>query len=68
MLIYMLHPLLQLWPLVKYTALAPPIVSLGNAFFPKIFKYGVIWNISPSADRSCSSGLNGSDPEQMSHN
>ena len=26
----------------------------------------VIRNISPSADRSCSSGMNGSDPEQMS--
>ena len=26
----------------------------------------VIRNISLSADRSCSSGLNGSDPEQMS--
>ena len=26
----------------------------------------VIRNIAPSADRSCSSGLNGSDPEQMS--
>ena len=26
----------------------------------------VIRNISPSADRSCSSSINGSDPEQMS--
>ena len=26
----------------------------------------VVRNIAPSADKSCSSGLNGSDPEQMS--
>ena len=29
---------------------------------------GVVRNIAPSTDRSCSSGLNGSDPEQISHN
>ena len=28
----------------------------------------VIRNISPSMDRSCSSGLNGSNPEQIIHN
>ena len=28
----------------------------------------VVRNFAPSADRSCSSGLNGSDPEQIVHN
>ena len=43
-------------------------VNGGNGMLTKKSKHlviiVVIRNISPSADRSCSSGLNGSDPEQ----
>ena len=35
-------------------------------YFPSRVAIFVIRNIAPSADRSCSSGMNGSDPEQMS--
>ena len=36
--------------------------------FPNGVTKFVIRNIAPSADKSYSSGLNGSDPEQMSNN
>ena len=40
----------------------------SDVMFPSGVTKFVIRNIAPSADRSCSSGLNGSDPEQMSNN
>ena len=40
--------------------------QLKFALLPSKVARFVIMNIAPSADRSCSSGLNGSDPEEMS--
>ena len=43
-----------------------PMIQNSMQFPDRVAKF-VIRNIAPSANRSCSSGLNGSDLEQMSH-
>ena len=40
--------------------------QLKFSFLPSGVAKFVVRNIAPSADRSCSSGLNGSDPKQIS--